>query len=73
MTTWQINKGRKDKISKSDIVGFLTQSCQIEAGQIGSIDLGEHQALIALKEEACTLITEGNHKIKKLTVRITKV
>ncbi len=73
MTTWQINKGRKDKISKSDIVGFLTQSCQIEAGQIGSIDLGEHQALIALKEEACSLITEGNHKIKKLAVRITKV
>lgn len=73
MHTWQLNKGRKDKISKSDIVGFLTQTCQIEASNIGSIDLGEHQALIAVKADAFSLLTEGNHKIKKISVRIVKV
>lgn len=68
--TWIFNKGKKDKLNKGDIVGFLVQNFNLSADEIGPIDLGEHQALVAVKEDAHLKMIEGYHKIKKTSVKI---
>lgn len=65
-TTLYIGKGKKDKISRGDIVGFLTKQGGLEACQIGRIDVLPHWAFVAV-ERACAsalLARVGGQKIK---------
>lgn len=48
LTTIAINAGKKEKISRGDIVGFLTKECAVPASDIGKIDLFDHYALFAV-------------------------
>lgn len=48
MGTLYIGKGRKDKISKADIVGFLCKKCGLNADEIGRISLNDHYAYAAV-------------------------
>lgn len=66
LATITINAGRKEKISKGDIVGFLTKECGIQAGEIGRIDIFDHYALFVIPESlASGIIKKGNmSKIK---------
>lgn len=41
--------GKKEKLSKGDIVGFLTKECGIPGDAIGKIDVYDHYALAAVK------------------------
>lgn len=55
--TIRISAGRKEKISKGDIVGFLCKEGGLEASQIGAISISDHHALVAVpREGAETLI-----------------
>lgn len=47
--TLYIGKGKKDKISRGDIVGFLTKQGNIESNQIGRIDVLPHWSYVAVK------------------------
>ncbi|MBO5888338.1 MAG: DEAD/DEAH box helicase [Bacteroidaceae bacterium] len=47
--TLYIGKGKKDKISRGDIVGFLTKQGNIESSQIGRIDVLPHWSYVAVK------------------------
>ena len=70
--TLHINAGRKEKISRGDIVGFLTQSIGLEASQIGKIDLRDHAAYVAVPRAALGLIAaDSAPKIKGKRVKIT--
>lgn len=40
--------GKKEKISKGDILGFLVKECGLEPTQIGAIDVNDHYALAAV-------------------------
>ena len=48
-TTLYIGKGKKDKISRGDIVGFLTKQGGLEASQIGRIDVLPHWSYVAVE------------------------
>ena len=51
MATIYIGKGKKDKISKGDIVGFLCKSGGLKADEIGRIDVKDRYAYAAVKRE----------------------
>ena len=73
--TLHLNAGKKEKISKGDVVGFLCQKGGLNADQIGKIDLGDHQVLVAVAaDKANALIkTLAPEKIKGKRVRISRV
>ena len=70
-----IGRGKRDKLSKGDIVGFLCKTGRIKATDIGVIDVKERYAHVAvrrseLKQLMLHIIGE---KIKKMTTRIESV
>lgn len=48
MATVYIGKGKKDKISKGDILGFLCKKGRLENGEIGRIDVKDRYAYAAV-------------------------
>jgi len=50
--TLYIGKGKKDKISRGDIVGFLTKQGGLESKQIGRIDVLPHWSYVAVERAA---------------------
>ena len=50
-TTLYIGKGKKDKISKGDIVGFLCKNGGLKADEIGRIDVKDRYAYVAIQRE----------------------
>ena len=68
MSTLYIGKGKKDKISKGDIVGFLCKSGGLKADDIGRIDVKERYAYVAIRREKLkqTLQLVQGQKIKGL-------
>ena len=49
MNTLYIGKGKKDKISKGDIVGFLCKKGGLKASEIGRIDVEERYTYVAVQ------------------------
>lgn len=49
--TLRISAGRKEKLSKGDIVGFLCKEGGLEASEIGPISLSDHHALVAIPSD----------------------
>lgn len=49
MATIYIGKGKKDKISKMDVVGFLCKKCQLAPDEIGRIDLNNYYVYVAVQ------------------------
>lgn len=50
--TLYINAGKKEKISRGDILGFFTKECGVEGSDIGKIDVFDNYALVAVREKA---------------------
>ena len=68
--------GKKEKISRGDIVGFIANNCpDIPAGEIGRIDVRDHYALVAVPRTNihATLKTLSAAKIKGKRIRISLV
>ena len=72
MTTLYIGKGKKDKISKGDIVGFLCKTGGLKAADIGMIDVRERYAYVAIKTNTLkqALRNVAGEKIKKMATKI---
>ena len=66
--TLYIGKGKKDKISKGDIVGFLCKNGGLKADEIGRIDVKDRYAYVAIRREKLkqTLHLVQGQKIKGL-------
>lgn len=64
--TLYIGKGKKDKINKIDIVGFLSKKGQLGKNEVGRIDVKDHYAFaaIARKKAKQVLSLIRNEKIK---------
>jgi hypothetical protein len=64
--TLYIGKGKKDKINKIDIVGFLFKKGNLNKDEVGRIDVKDHYAFAAISRkkarQALNLIR--NEKIK---------
>lgn len=50
-TTIYIGKGKKDKISRGDVAGFLYKKGQMQAKDVGAIDVRDHCAYVAVKSD----------------------
>ena len=75
MTTLYIGKGKKDKISKGDIVGFLCKNGGLKADEIGRIDVKDRYAYVAIQHEKLkqTLHLVQGQKIKGLKTIIEPI
>ena len=51
MATVYIGKGKKDKLSKGDIVGFLCKKGGLKSDEIGRIDVSERFTYVAVRRE----------------------
>ncbi|MBO5548350.1 MAG: DEAD/DEAH box helicase [Prevotella sp.] len=75
MATIYIGKGKKDKISKGDIVGFLCKSGGLRADEIGRIDVKDRYAYAAIRREKLRQVlrqTRGE-KIKGIKTIVEEV
>lgn len=75
MATLYIGKGKKDKISKGDIVGFLCKKGNLQSSQIGRIDVKEHYAYVAIdrKQLKSVLQSVSGEKIKGLRTIVEEI
>ncbi|MDE6277610.1 MAG: DEAD/DEAH box helicase [Muribaculaceae bacterium] len=75
MQTLHINAGKKEKISKGDIAGFFMKQGGLTPGELGMIDLKDHQAYVAVPQGRAREIIAAlaPHKLKNTRVRITQV
>lgn len=72
--TLYIGKGKKDKVNKVDIVGFLCQKGKLQKEDLGRIDVKDHYAFAAIRrsciKQALRLVQ--NEKIKGIKTIITE-
>ena len=75
MATLYIGKGKKDKISKGDIVGFLCKNGGLKADEIGRIDVKDRYAYVAIRREKLkqTLHLVQGQKIKGIKTIVEEV
>ncbi len=74
MTTLYVNAGRKEKVSKGDLVGLLIKTIGLESSQIGRIDVRDHSAYVAVSRSTLPqILAAPKHKIKSTTIRITRL
>ena len=75
MATIYIGKGKKDKISKGDIVGFLCKKADLQKEDIGRIDVKERYAYVAISRKKLnqTLQLTKGEKIKGIRTIVESV
>jgi superfamily II DNA/RNA helicase len=70
--TLYVSKGKKDKLSKMDIVGFMFKKGQLAKDELGMVEVKEYYSFVAIKvnkvKEVLRLVE--NEKIKNMKVRI---
>lgn len=66
--------GKKDKISKGDIVGLLTKKAGLSASDIGMITLLDFASYVAIKRPliAKTIAKVNHEKLKKIKIRVAE-
>ena len=73
-STLYFKAGKKEKISKADIVGFIANNSQIAPNEIGVINVYDHYALVAVpKQKAKTAVSQlliAKIKGKKIRIEI---
>lgn len=75
MVTLYIGKGKKDKISKMDVVGFLCKKCGLASQEIGRIDVKDYYVYVAIKREKLEEVLQRakGQKIKGLKTLVEPV
>ena len=75
MATLYIGKGKKDKVSKGDIVGFLCKKGGLNASEIGRIDVMQRYAYaaVAKKKLAGVLRMTSGEKIKGIRTVVEEI
>ncbi|MCM1337131.1 MAG: DEAD/DEAH box helicase [Candidatus Amulumruptor caecigallinarius] len=75
MATLYINAGKKDKISRGDIVGYITAHTPLTGAQIGRIALYDRAALVAVPSAEAAAVIEllKPQKLKGKRVRVSRL
>ena len=65
--------GKKEKISKGDIVGFLIAKGGLTAGEIGTITLRDHAALVGIPRAKTRALVDAlsRERIKNTRAKIS--
>ena len=68
MAALYIGRGRKEKVSRADVVGFLCKQGALTAADIGRIDLADHHVIVSLRRECLAAVIRrvAGQKIKGL-------
>ncbi len=66
MVTVYIGRGKKEKISKGDVVGFFAKNAGLKGTDIGRIDVMDHCAYVAIRREVAT---DALTKVKGLKIK----
>ena len=71
-STLFIAAGKKDKVNKIDIVGFLSNKGQLKKDEIGLVDVKDFSAFAAVRKSKVGNVLEliKNEKIKNKKVKI---
>lgn len=74
-TTLYIGRGKCDKLSKGDILGFLCKKGGLRADEIGRIDVGAHHAYAAVPKKRLAQLMKliGGEKIKGMKTLIEEM
>ena len=72
--TLYISAGKKDKVSKGDVVGFLLQKGHLQKEELGLIDLQDQAAYVAVSRTKADQLmrTLQNEKLKNKKVKIER-
>ncbi len=70
--TLYIGKGKKDKLSKMDVVGFMFKKGQLAKEELGMVEVKEFYSFVAIKINAVNkaLALVQNEKIKNMKTKI---
>jgi ATP-independent RNA helicase DbpA len=75
-TTFYVSAGKKDKVNKIDIVGFLSNKGRLKKEDIGLIEVKDFFSFVAVRKSKAgatlQLIKEERIKNKKVKIEITK-
>lgn len=73
VATIYINAGKKEKISRGDIAGFLIHKGELAPEQVGKIILDDHSAIVAVPRHLVgeLLARLAPHKLKNTRVRLS--
>lgn len=71
--TIHINAGRKEKVSKGDILGFFVKTGGLDAAQVGTITVDDHEATVAVPRGMAKGLIERlrTEKLKGKRVRMS--
>jgi len=71
-STLYIGAGKKDKVNKTDIVGFLIQTGSLEKDEVGKIEVLDFASFVAIKKNKVNQVIQKikDQKIKKKSVKI---
>lgn len=75
METLYINAGKKEKISKGDVAGYVMQKGGLTREEVGRIMVDDHYSLVAVvAEKARSVVSKlSPHKLKNTRVRVSVV
>lgn len=75
VATIYINAGKKEKISRGDVAGYMIHKGGLEPSQVGKITLDDHSALVAVpRDEVEGLLQRlAQHKLKNTRVRLSQI
>ncbi|MBD5228554.1 MAG: DEAD/DEAH box helicase [Bacteroidales bacterium] len=75
MATLYINAGKKEKISKGDVAGYVMQKGGLSREQVGRIAIDDHYALVAVPaaEAEAVVAALRPHKLKGQRVRVSVI
>lgn len=74
METLHFAAGKREKLSKGDILGFLTQMCGLQAAEVGLIEVKDHYSYAAVgrKHVGEVLKIAREEKIKGRRIKVSK-
>lgn len=75
LATIYFNAGKREKISRGDIAGFLIQKGGLTKDEVGMISVKDHCAYVAVPagKARATVVAVAPHKIKNTRVRVTQI
>lgn len=73
VATIYINAGKKEKISRGDIAGYLIHKGELQPNQVGKIILDDHSAIVAVPRDLAPALLDrlSPHKLKNTRVRLS--
>lgn len=73
--TLYIGRGRREKLSRTDVVGFLCKQGRLAMDEIGQVEVRDHYALVAISRAKLkqTLALAGGEKIKGMKTLIEEM